>query len=136
MLAETVAGKVELGEAGGGIGPGETDESRVEAPYLQLVMERVWDEEREAGSKRLRAATLDRLGGAEAIVRAHLHRAVDALSPSEKDVAADVFRYLVTPSGTKIAHGVGDLAEYTAVDEKRLAPVLLDARTRAHRSAR
>jgi WD40 repeat protein len=125
VLAETVAGKVDLGEAGGGLGPGETEESRVEAPYLQLVMERVWDEERGAGSNRLRAATLHRLGGAEAIVRSHLHRAVDALSASEKDVAADVFRYLVTPSGTKIAHGVGDLAEYTAVDERRLVSVLL-----------
>jgi WD40 repeat protein len=124
VLAQTVAGKVDLGEAGGGLGPGETDESRVEAPYLQLVMERVWEEERDAGSYRLRAATLERLGGAEAIVRAHLHRAVDALSASEKDVAADVFRYLVTPSGAKIAHGVGDLAEYTAVDERRLVPVL------------
>jgi WD40 repeat protein len=124
VLAETVAGKVELGEAGGGLGPGQTDESRVEAPYLQLVMERVWEEERGEGSHRLRATTLERLGGAEAIVRAHLHRAVDALSVSEKDVAADVFRYLVTPSGAKIAHGVGDLAEYTAVDERRLVPVL------------
>lgn len=125
VVAETVAGKVELGEAGGGVGPGEADDSRVEAPYLQLVMERVWEEERDAGSNRLRAVTLERLGGAEAIVRAHLHRAVGALSASEKDVAADVFRYLVTPSGTKIAHGVGDLAEYTAVDERRLLPVLV-----------
>ncbi len=125
VLAETVAGKVDLGEIGGGLGPGETDESRVEAPYLQLVMERVWDEERGEGSNRLRATTLERLGGAEAIVRAHLHRAVDALSASEKDVAADVFRYLVTPSGAKIAHGVGDLAEYAAVDERRLVPVLM-----------
>jgi WD40 repeat protein len=124
VLAETVAGKVDLGQAGGGLGPGETDESRVEAPYLQLVMERVWEEERAGGSNRLRAVTLERLGGAESIVRAHLHRAVDALSASEKDVAADVFRYLVTPSGTKIAHGVGDLAEYAAVDERRLVPVL------------
>ena len=39
-------------------------------------------------------------------------------------MAADVFRFLVTPSGTKIAHGVGDLAEYASVDEQRLAPVL------------
>ena len=38
--------------------PAKTDESRVEAPYLQLVMERVWDEEHEQGSKRLRLETL------------------------------------------------------------------------------
>ena len=124
VLEETVAGRVDLGEAGRGLAPGETDERRVEAAYLQLVLERVWEEEREAGSKRLRAGTLERLGGAEAIVRAHLRRAVDALSGSEKDVAADVFRYLVTPSGTKIAHGVADLAEYASVEETRLSPVL------------
>ena len=46
------------------------------------------------------------------------------LSADEKDLAADVFRYLVTPSGTKIAHGAGDLAEYASVDEQRLLPVL------------
>ena len=45
-------------------------------------------------------------------------------SPPEEDVAADVFRFLVTPSGTKIAHGVGDLADYASVDEQRLLPVL------------
>src|SRR5205823_3618997 len=44
---------------------------RIEAPYLQLVLERVWDEEREVGSDRLRVATLERLGGAQAIVSAH-----------------------------------------------------------------
>ena len=35
-----------------------------------------------------------------------------------------MFRHLVTPSGTKIAHGVGDLAEYASTDEERLLPVL------------
>ena len=29
-----------------------------------------------------------------------------------QDVAARIFNHLVTPSGTKIAHGAGDLAEY------------------------
>ena len=42
----------------------------------------------------------------ESIVRAHLRRAVEELSAEESDVAADVFRFLVTPSGAKIAHGV------------------------------
>ena len=124
MLDQTAAGKVDLGDAGRGLAAGETDEGRIEAPYLQLVLERIWEEEREAGSSLLRAATLARLGGAEAIVRTHLHRAVEALSSDEKDLAADVFRYLVTPSGAKIAHGAGDLAEYASVDERRLLPVL------------
>jgi hypothetical protein len=124
VLDQTAAGKVDLGQAGRGLAAGETDAGRVEAPYLQLVMERVWDEEHAQGSKRLRLETLRRLGGAEAIVQAHLHRAVAELTAEERDVAADVFRYLVTPSGTKIAHGSDDLAEYAAVDEGRLLPVL------------
>ena len=55
VLTQTAAGKVDLSEGGRGLGPGETDESRIEAPYLQLVMERVWEEEGAQGSRVLRA---------------------------------------------------------------------------------
>jgi WD40 repeat protein len=124
VLDETAAGQVDLGGAGREPTDGEAGVGRIEAPYLQLVLERVWEEERAMGSERLRTETLDRLGGAEAIVRTHLRRAVEELSLEERDLAADIFRHLVTPSGTKIAHGVGDLAEYASVEESRLLPVL------------
>ncbi len=124
VLDETAAGQVDLGETGRGLGVGGDRAGRIEAAYLQLVLERIWVVEREAGSTVLRAEALARLGGSEAIVRAHLRRAVEDLSPEEKDVAADIFRYLVTPSGAKIAHGAGDLAEYASIDERRLLPVL------------
>jgi conflict system STAND superfamily ATPase/WD40 domain-containing protein len=124
VLAQTAAGQVDLGEAGRGLAAGESDRGRIEAPYLQLVLERVWGEERSAGSTVMRASTLAALGGAESIVRTNLHRAVDALTQEEQDVAADIFRFLVTPSGTKIAHGAGDLAEYASVDEREVLPVL------------
>jgi WD40 repeat protein len=124
VLDQTAAGQVDLGTAGRGIAADEPSSGRIEAAYLQLVLERIWDEEREAGSDRLRAQTLVSLGGAQSIVRAHLRRAVQELTSEERDVAADVFRFLVTPSGTKIAHAVGDLAEYASVDERRLVPVL------------
>jgi WD40 repeat protein len=123
VLDQTAAGRVDLGAAGRGIAD-ETSTGGIEAAYLQLVLERIWAEERAAGSRRLRAETLVSLGGAQSIVRAHLRRAVQELSSDERDVAADVFRFLVTPSGTKIAHGVGDLADYASVDERRLMPVL------------
>ena len=124
VLDQTVAGQVDLGEAGRGLAADDVSAGRIEAAYLQLVLERLWEEEQAAGSDRLRAGTLVALGGAEAIVRAHLRRAVEELSSEERDVAADVFRFLVTPSGAKIAHGVGDLAEYASVEEQRLLPVL------------
>jgi WD40 repeat protein len=118
VLDQTSAGRVDLGGEGrGGVGDGD---GRIEAPYLQLVMQRLWEE----GGPVLRASTLEELGGAEEIVRTNLEHALDALDPSEKDVAATVFKYLVTPSGTKIAHRAGDLAEYAEVEEASLVPVL------------
>lgn len=122
VLDQVAAGKVDVGQAGrGGV---EADEERVEAPYLQLVLERLWEAERERGSTVLRLATLRELGGAEAIVRAHLERALGRLDPAEQDVAATMFDHLVTPSGSKIAHRPGDLAQYASVREADVMPVL------------
>ena len=100
------------------------DAGRIEAPYLQLVLQRLWEVEREQGSRVLRLATFEELGGAEAIVRAHLDEAMEVLEPTQQDVAARVFNQLVTPSGTKIAHEVTDLAEYAGVTEGELDPVV------------
>jgi multidrug efflux pump subunit AcrA (membrane-fusion protein) len=97
---------------------------RVETPYLQLVMTRLWDEEQGAGSQVLRAATLDRLGGAEKIVSTHLDEAMSSLTPPEMEAAARVFNHLVTPSRTKIAHSVPDLANYAGVTPEALVPLL------------
>jgi WD40 repeat protein len=97
---------------------------RIEAPYLQLVLERIWATEQAAGSARLRLATLSALGGARAVVREHLQRALDGLTPDDQDLAASVFDHLVTPSGTKIALHAGDLAQYAGVPEESLRHVL------------
>ena len=122
LLDQVAAGRVDVGRAGrGGV---ETDEERIEAPYLQLVLERLWEIERESGSNVLRLATLGELGGSESIVRAHLERALGRLQPAEQDVAATMFDHLVTPSGTKIAHRPSDLAQYAAVRENEVMPVL------------
>jgi hypothetical protein len=72
----------------------------------------------------LRVATLDRLGGAQQIVEEHLEGAMGELTADEKDVAARLFNHLVTPSGTKIAHGVSDLADFGQVTVDVLQPVL------------
>jgi WD40 repeat protein len=125
VLDEVTAGRVELSVAGRGVAAGGgADEGRIEAPYLQLVLARLWEVESERGSRTLRQATLRELGGAERIVEDHLERAMAALSPREKGAAAAMYNFLVTPSGTKIAHGVHDLAGYAAVDEREAAEVL------------
>ncbi|MFL5929458.1 MAG: hypothetical protein ACJ77E_21195 [Gaiellaceae bacterium] len=93
------------------------DTRRVEAPYLQLVMERIWEEEQAVASRLLRLETLEGLGGARAVVREHLGRALGALAPKEQAAAARMFGHLVTPSGTKIAHRASDLATFAQVGD-------------------
>jgi WD40 repeat protein len=117
-------GRIELGP--GGIGATEQNGSPrgIEAPYLQLVMQRLWDVERAAGSTTLRAETLDSLGGAGQIVADHLERAIEALTPAQREIAARLFEHLVTPSGTKIAHEASDLAEFAGAAEDEVEPVV------------
>ena len=114
VLDQVRIGNVQLGGTGAGVIDGAR-ESRIEAPFLQLVLTRLWEEESAASSHALRLETLDRLGGAGRIVPAHLNAAMGQLPQPEQDVAARVFRFLVTPSGTKIAHRASDLAEYAEV---------------------
>lgn len=123
ILDEVAVGRVDLGAAGRGVAI-RADEDCIEAPYLQLVLARLWDVEARAGSRTLRLETLRALGGAENIVQDHLVRAMAELSTREKAAAAAMYNYLVTPSGTKIAHGVRDLARYARVPERDAAGVL------------
>ena len=105
-------------------GNGSSAAGLIEAPYLQLVMERVWEEEQAAGSRLLRLGTLERLGGARAIVSAHLERTLGALSPHDAAIAASALTYLVTPSRTKIAQSFDDLVGYTDESPAELRSVL------------
>jgi hypothetical protein len=128
VLDQVTAGRVTIAETGRGrLGArdGAVSHDRIETPYLQLVMTRLWNEETSANSKRLRAATLERLGGADQIVATHLDAALDALSVEDREAAAKIFQYLVTPSGTKIALGVKDLADYAHMEPATLRPLLV-----------
>ena len=109
------AGRIELGPGGLGVAEGNGGARGIEAPYLQLVMQRMWEVERASGSSTLRASTLEALGGAGQVVADHLERAIEALSPAQRAIAARLFDHLVTPSGTKIAHEASDLAAFAGV---------------------
>ena len=118
------AGRIELGPGGLAVVEQNGSSRGIEAPYLQLVMQRLWDVERGAGSSTLRAETLDALGGAGQIVADHLERAIDALTPEQREIAARLFDHLVTPSGMKIAHQASDLAEFAGRPEAEIQPVV------------
>jgi WD40 repeat protein len=123
ILHQVTVGRVELSSAGRGVASA-VEENLIEAPFLQLVLARLWDIELERGSRTLRRETLQELGGAQRIVENHLERAMAELSLQEKGAAAAMYHFLVTPSGTKIAHGVSDLAGYASVEEGEAADVL------------
>jgi WD40 repeat protein len=130
VLDEVQIGKVVFGTTGRGVVEHATrpvaDNRRIETPYLQLVLIRLWREEVAAGSHTLRAETLRRLGGAEQIVQTHLDEALCALPTRQQDVAAGILHHLVTPSGTKIAHTAPDLAYYTQLPPVDVNSVLAE----------
>jgi hypothetical protein len=87
-------------------------------------MARLWDEERQHNSRSLSLETLSVLGGAQEIVRTHLDSALRKFSDAERYALTDLFRQLVTPSGTKIAHSAADLAEYVELSAAEITELL------------
>jgi hypothetical protein len=128
VLEGVQVGKVVLASVGRGVAAEPRQRDRpdppIETPYLQIVLTRLWTEEAAKSSRRLRLATLEALGGPQRIVRTHLDEALDRLPVEQRDVVARVLHHLVTSTGTKIAHSVADLADYTGLPEDRVRAVL------------
>ena len=102
------------------------NDDEIEAPFLQLVMTRLWEREVDENHfHELRLETfVDSLGGATTIVRRHLEQALKTLSDVELEIATGVFRELVTTSGTKLALSARDLAGNIEHDEAAVDAVL------------
>ncbi|MEO8594756.1 MAG: SIR2 family protein [Candidatus Solibacter sp.] len=125
ILAKVQAGSVKFEATGSGAVAAPADsEGRIETPYLQLVLMRLWEREMAEGGNTLRLETYNAEGGAAKIVHTHLDRVMEQFTPEEQDAAARVFSRLVTPSGAKIAFDAKDLAEYEHIDPKVLGPIL------------
>jgi hypothetical protein len=127
VLEGVQVGRVVLAVVGRGeaaAAAGRPADPPIETPYLQMVLTRLFDRETEEGSRRLRLRTLEALGGPQQIVRTHLDEALDGLPADQQEVAAALFHYLVTPSGSKIGHSAADLVNYTSFSEERVRAVL------------
>jgi WD40 repeat protein len=127
-LVEAVLDGVRLDKPQGATPRRNGDSARVadaiETTYLQLVMERVWEEEARQGSTRLRVATVEAMGGPRAVIAGHLDHTMDLFSDDDQRAAAAAFRFLVTRSGTKIALSVNDLSELSEVPVAQLDQLL------------
>ncbi|MEA2155090.1 MAG: hypothetical protein QOE11_1230, partial [Solirubrobacteraceae bacterium] len=100
---------------------GSGGEPHVEPSFLQLVMRRLWDEDVVAGrADGIHLATLARLGGAAEIVATHLDTALTSLPGGEQDLAAEMLRFLVTPSGATACLTARDLSTYVERPEPEI----------------
>jgi WD40 repeat protein len=125
QLLDRVIAEVRRGRVGGETPAGDkVDDPPVEMAYLQLVMKRLWDEERENDSHELRLATLERLGGSEAIIRQHLDDVMATRPDEQRDAWADAFRFLVTSGGRKIAMTIDELSADARVPAACLKPAV------------
>lgn len=129
-LVRELVQQVRIGQvsvSGGGLGgsaDAPTEEESIEAPFLQLVMVRLWEEEMRVGSNSLRRSTLDRLKGAKEIVRTHLDDVMSRLTETDRAVCASFFDRLVTPTGSKVACRVADLSSWAGELAPRVPDVL------------
>ncbi|HVE58905.1 MAG TPA: hypothetical protein VNB22_18875 [Pyrinomonadaceae bacterium] len=97
---------------------------RVETPYLQLVMVRLWEHEITQRKQRLSLYTLiKKLGGVQEIVENHLDKVMEQFSDEEKDLAARFIHFTVTRSGTKIPLSAADLTELAELEESQRTAV-------------
>jgi tetratricopeptide (TPR) repeat protein len=106
---------------------GPASESRIETPFLQMILEAMWNEEQDQNSRTLRVETLYKLGGADLIVHNYVENVVLKLSPQLQEVCARMFDHLVTPSGTKIVHSAADLEDMVGDDCRSGVPEVLKA---------
>ncbi|MGI0493257.1 eIF2A-related protein [Alkalinema pantanalense CENA528] len=107
--------------------------NQILAPYLQLVMMRLWDEMVQEQSYCLSLDRLTRIAdptiadedekitiAIDKIVQEHVAETLRNLSIEEQDIAARSFQYLVTPSGTKYAYSTADLANLVGCEAQDL----------------
>jgi WD40 repeat protein len=102
------------------IGLGAFQTGQIEAPYLQLVMTRLWEQATSNSSHQLDLKILQNLGGTKKIVRKHFDDKINSLSKAEKESAVTIFQELVTPQGSKIAFPIYELLPSLPIDKQRL----------------
>jgi tetratricopeptide (TPR) repeat protein len=97
-------------------------EDRVEAPYLQLILTRLWFADK--AKREMKLETFRKIGGAGDIVLSHLTSVLGQLSRRDRSICARIFPHMVTPSGFKIPQRPADLNEYAKVKDGAVTKLL------------
>ena len=97
-----------------------TEEQPIELAYIQMVMTRLWQEERVAGSRKIHIATLKKLGGVSNIIDTQLDEVMDAFSEKQRELCVKLFPLLVSISGGKFARETDDLLSAINCKEEQI----------------
>lgn len=124
ILDQVSRGKLALSKHGAGVAALGAEQNRIEAPYLQLVMTRLWDKVQAEHATVLRLATLRELGGAPTIVSNYLNDTMAELPEADQAVAACFFDRLVTLGGAKIALTLDNIAQYANAGQAEVLTVI------------
>jgi hypothetical protein len=81
----------------------------IELPFLQLILQRLWRKMPRRGDRAFDSNLPTDEHNIGSIVEAHVRDRLDALSLGERQLASDLFHYLVAPSGGKFAYLPEDL---------------------------
>jgi len=87
----------------------EPGEQRFEPGYFQIIWSTLWDDRMASGHRRLELKDYKRLGGAAQILKDFTASILGALEPALADMFWAILRYLVLPTGAKVALTVQDL---------------------------
>ena len=98
------------------------DVGRLEVPlepgYFQIVWSRLWEVDRESRECTITLQSYESEGGVDGIVAGFVDRTIDqVLSEDQKQLLYGVVRYIVLPTGAKMAMAVDDLAELLREDD-------------------
>jgi len=111
---------------------GAQQEGDIEAAFLQLVMDRLWEAETalfrkgKTPARQLRLSTLNspELGGVRQVIATYMDRIMGKLSDPERGIAAKMFTALVTRKGHRIALEAAQLIEISGAKEADARRVL------------
>jgi WD40 repeat protein len=125
VLEEVRPEQIAWEQTGGDQARDRPTSDRIDTSFLQLVVERLWRAETGAGSRTMRESTLRELGGAKGIVREHVEEGMPgADQAAERAIATAIFQFLVTSSGSKVAHTAADLAGFAEESPAAVETVL------------
>jgi len=91
----------------------EDKQRRIQASNLQIVLRNLWEKIKDDPVPTLGFDLVRNPDTAKQIIQSNLERTLEQLSPEETSLAADLFRFMVTTSGAKLAETADGLANQT-----------------------